>query len=208
MTTKRSNDQRRPKFGFVAETIDGHRREKDFLTLEEMTRLLAGAKGGRHGIRDHALVMMMFRHGLRVSELTGMLRSDVHLADAKVWVRRLKGSDPAMHPIEGDELRAIKRYLATRTDNLPWMFLSERGTQLRRTSIAYLIDAAAERAGLPHVNPHMMRHSCGYYLCDKDIDSRTVQAYLGHRNPASTAHYSRLSKRRFDGIFNKPGMWK
>jgi integrase len=66
------------------------------------------------------------------------------------------------HPIAGDELRAIKRYLAGRTDRLPWLFLSERGQPLTRSSVQYLVRVAAERIGLLNVHPHTLRHSCGY----------------------------------------------
>jgi Phage integrase family len=71
----------------------------------------------------------------------------------------------------GDELRAIKRYLATRTDNLPWLFVSERQAQLTRQAVNYIVRVAGETAKLGHVWPHMLRHSCGYYLADKGTDT-------------------------------------
>jgi type 1 fimbriae regulatory protein FimB len=63
------------------------------------------------------------------------------------------------HPIAGDELRAIKRYMASRPDALPWLFISERGQPFTRQSVNYLIAEAAARAGLPPLHPHMLRHS-------------------------------------------------
>jgi hypothetical protein len=100
-----------------------------------------------------------------------------------------------------DELRAIKRYLATRTDRLPWLFLSERGQPLTRSSVHYLVRVAGERAGLQGVHPHMLRHSCGYYLADKGTDLRTMQDYLGHGDPRHTVHYTRVPGRRFEGLW-------
>ena len=82
---------------------------------------------------------MMYRHGLRVSEAIALRRADVNVQQARLWVRRLKNGLSVEHPIAGDELRAIKRYLATREDRLPWLFVSERGQQLERPSVFYLV---------------------------------------------------------------------
>ena len=182
-------------------TPDAHERGKDFLDQGEIDRLLAAARTGRHGLRDHLLLLMMYRHGLRVSEAIGLRRKDVNLERARVWVERLKGSLSVEHPVAGDELRAIRKYLANRADKLPWLFISERGAPLTRHAVNYLIAAAGEKAGLGHVHPHMLRHSCGYALADKGTDLRTMQDYLGHRDPAMTVRYTRVSARRFEGLF-------
>jgi type 1 fimbriae regulatory protein FimB len=92
----------------------------------------------------------LYRHGLRVSEAIGLRRDDVDLGKSRLWVERLKGSLAVEHPIAGDELRAIKRFLTTRDDKLPWLFVSERGTQLTRPTVNYLIGAMTRDAGLPN----------------------------------------------------------
>jgi type 1 fimbriae regulatory protein FimB len=182
---------------------DAHERRRDFLGEAEVTALLDGAKAGRHGARDHLILLTMYRHGLRVSEAVGLRRDEVDLDRARLWVRRLKNGLSVEQPIAGDELRALRRYLATRKDTLPWLFLSERGQPLTRQSVNYLITAAAIRAGVAPVHPHMLRHSCGFALADRGHDLRLIQDYLGHRDPKHTVHYTRIAGSRFEGIWGR-----
>ena len=148
------------------DVADRHERAKDYLSPTEVAKLLDAAKAGRHGVRDHLLLLMTYRHGLRVSESIALRRDELDLDRARLWVRRLKGGLSVEQPIAGDELRAIKRYLATRADALPWLFVSERDQPLTRQGVNYLVATAAKRAGLaggppPYAAPFLRLRSCG-----------------------------------------------
>ena len=106
-----------------------------------------------------------------------------------------------MHTVSPERGRALKRYLATREDNLPWLFISERQAQLTRHAVNYIVRVAGETAKLGRIWPHMLHHSCGYYLANKGTDLRTMQDYLGHRDPKHTAHYTRVAGHRFEGLW-------
>lgn len=178
----------------------------DFLTESQLDQFLKAAKHGRHGVRDYALCLLMHRHGLRVSELCQLERSDLLLEDAQIRINRLKNGLSTQQPLTGEELRALKRYWKQRdkqgTGRLPWLFITERKTHFTRQGVSYLINTIGERAQLPvKVTPHMLRHSCGFHLANKGYDLRLIQDYLGHRDPRHTAHYTRTAAVRFKHLW-------
>lgn len=185
------------------ETIDQN--AKNFLTDNEMKKFLAATRKSRHGVRNFCLMLTAYRHGLRVSELVDIRLKDLDLETGRIFVRRLKGSLSTHQPIEGDELRAIKAWLRER-ENYPnassnYLYLSERGPMTRQ-SINYLVEQTGIRAKLNFkVNPHMLRHSTGYYLANKGCDTRLIQDYLGHRNITHTVRYTRTAAHRFEGLW-------
>lgn len=181
-------------------TVDERRR--DFLTELEVRSLLDSARRGRHGTRDYLMMLLTYRHGLRVSELVDLRLRDLDLDAARLHVRRRKGSLSTVQPIEGDELRAIRAYLRERRDTkLPYLLLSERGP-LTRQAVNYLFKEIGQRAKLEvNIHPHMLRHSTGYYLANKGYDTRLIQDYLGHKNINHTVKYTRTAASRFEGLW-------
>ena len=184
-------------------TIDQN--AKNFLTSSEMKKFLEAARKGRHGTRDYCLMLTAYRHGLRVSELIDIRLKDLDFDSARIYVRRLKGSLSTHQPIEGDELRSLRAWLKIRENypnaNSNYLFLSERGP-LTRQAVNYLVEQIGKRAKLGFkVNPHMLRHSTGYYLANKGCDTRLIQDYLGHRNITHTVRYTRTSAHRFEGLW-------
>jgi len=181
--------------------VDVHERPIDYLTEAEVRKLVAGAKQSRNPERDRLLIFMLFRHGYRESEAIMARRDWIDLNKAVIWVERLKKGMSRYHPIAGDELRMIRKYLRTRDDDLPWLFISERMQQLSDRSVRVIVKNGAAAAGLRHVHPHMLRHSCGFYLTEQGQNQRVIQDYLGHASAESTALYTRVSAKAFAGLW-------
>jgi integrase len=156
----------------------------------------------RHGQRDATMILIGFRHGLRVSELCDLQWSSIAFETGSMHVRRAKGGEAATHPILGDELRALREL--KRQSASPFVFASERGGPFTPSGFAKLLARAGDEAGIGFkVHPHMLRHACGYTLANKGIDTRTLQAYLGHRSINSTTRYAALAPGRFKNIWGK-----
>jgi len=184
-------------------TVDD--RPKNFLTEAEIADFLKAARKGRHGIRNYAMLLLAFRHGLRVSELIDIRMPDIDLDTGRLFVRRLKGSLSTSQPLEGDEIRALRAWLRRRMDapccNSPLVFLSERGPMTRQ-AFNYICAEVGKRATLPmKVHPHVLRHSTGYALANKGHDTRLIQDFLGHRNIQHTQIYTRTAAIRFEGLW-------
>lgn len=201
MEEEKNTPNRRNVKSLKNSTTNAHEKKKDFLSDTEMELFLKASKKSRYPQRNYILLLMMYRHGLRVSEAINLKLDDVNLKESRIWISRLKQGLSVEHPIDGKELRALKRYLNKREDNLPWLFVSERNLPLTRQNIHYIVKTAAKKAKLNNVHPHTLRHSCGFYLANKGYDLRLIQDYLGHRDPKHTARYTRVVSKRFENLW-------
>ncbi len=173
-------------------------RTREHLTEAEVDRHMAAAKRNRWGHRDATVILVAYRHGLRVSELVDLRWEQVDFRTANLHVRRVKQGTPSTHPILGDELRALRRLQRDQEPKSPFVFTSERGAPFSTAGFARMVERAGIEAKLRFkAHPHMLRHACGYALANRGHDTRALQAYLGHRNIQHTVRYTELSPTRF-----------
>ncbi|MHC1766168.1 MAG: tyrosine-type recombinase/integrase [Verrucomicrobiia bacterium] len=174
------------------------RRSREYLTPAEVERLMKAAERlGRHGHRDSTMLLLAYRHGLRVSELCSLRWEQVDLGLGLLHVRRLKHGVASTHPLRGPEIEALRRLQAD-TEPVACVFTSERGGRLTDSTVRKLMARAGKAAGLGFpVHPHMLRHAAGYKLVNDGQDTRAIQHYLGHRNITHTVRYTELAADRF-----------
>ena len=185
-----------------ARQTNAERRSREYLTSAEVEALMSAAgRTGRHGHRDKTLILIAYRHGLRVSELVNLRWEMVDLQSGLIHVTRLKNGVPSIHPIRGVEIRALRRVKREYPDT-DYVFVSERKGPLTTATVRKLLARAGEVAHLPFsVHPHMLRHSTGYKLANDGQDTRAIQHYLGHRNIQHTVRYTELSPDRFQNFW-------
>jgi len=179
--------------------------DRKHLTAREVEKLLAATKGSRNETRDRCLLLLMFRHGLRVSEACGLKLSQVDTESRVLHIARLKAGLSTSHPLRSDELRTIKTWLAIRAKMKPdtdAFFISERRRPLSRKTAWLMIRDYGEKADLSvEAHPHMLRHACGFALADQGADTRLIQDYLGHRNIQHTVMYTATNPARFERLW-------
>jgi type 1 fimbriae regulatory protein FimB/type 1 fimbriae regulatory protein FimE len=180
------------------------RASREHLTPQEVEKLIrAAGRVGRHGHRDATLILIAYRHGLRVSELVALRWDQVDLEQGLLHVSRLKNGVPSTHPLRGPEIRALRRLRRDYPDSASYVFKTERGGPLTDSGVRKIVARAGEAAqlGFP-VHPHMLRHACGFKLANEGHDTRAIQHYLGHRNIQHTVRYTELAPDRFKRFWN------
>lgn len=178
-----------------------------FLTESEMERLLAAPDVSTdEGVRDRAMLELMYAAGLRVSELVGLKRTDLNL-DAGLVSCHGKGSKERRVPIGKSATQWLQRYVGVRArsgkTHSPNLFINSLGAPLTRNNAWAMIKRYASKASLEHVSPHTLRHSFATHLLQRGADSRSVQALLGHSDISTTQIYTHITDRHMRATYDR-----
>jgi len=178
------------------------------LAPEQVEKVLKVAS--QRSKRDHAMILLAYKHGLRASEVCGLKLADVHIKQENIVVRRLKGSrtnEQALYNEVGNplmsELRVLKAWLAERKEwgqDSEYCFLSQKGGPMSRIQFYRLFRSICEDAGIPKTlaHPHSLKHGLGLAMVKQNVHLATIQRALGHVSLQSTAIYVSASDEMAD----------
>ena len=177
-----------------------------FLTEDEINRLFATPDvSTEEGIRDRAILEIMYASGLRVSELVALKQADLDLL-AGLVVCHGKGSKERRVPLGKSAIHWLQQYSAVKAGygkpSSPYVFL-HRGKPFTRQLAWSMIKRHAERAGIKDVSPHTLRHSFATHLLQRGADSRSVQALLGHSDISTTQIYTHMTDVHLRSAYNR-----
>ena len=177
-----------------------------FLTEDEINRLFAAPDvSTEEGIRDRAVLEIMYASGLRVSELVALKQADVDLL-AGLVVCHGKGSKERCVPLGKSAIHWLQQCAAVKAAygkaSSPYLFL-HRGKPFTRHLAWSMIKRYAERAGIKGVSPHTLRHSFATHLLQRGADSRSVQALLGHSDISTTQIYTHMTDLHLRSAYNR-----
>jgi integrase/recombinase XerD len=179
-----------------------------FLISEEVDKLLDSPDVSTiTGVRDKAMLEVLYATGVRVSELVTLKLSDVN-ADLGLLVTLGKGSKERTVPMGQSAVRWVRSYLSVRPKLLggkesPLLFLTPKGHQISRQAFWKLIVNYGENAGIGHITPHLLRHSFATHLLENGADLRSVQMMLGHSDISTTQIYTHITNERLREIYRK-----
>jgi site-specific recombinase XerD len=166
------------------------------LTPTQVDELMAATKdSSRYAHRDMTMLLLTYRHGLRNSEACELRWWQVNLDAGSIEVHRLKGGTSATHPLHGDEIRALRR-LRREFPQSDFVFVTERGGPMSPDNFRRIVRRGAKALGM-HAHPHQLRHACGFSLANQGRDTRSLQAFLGHKSITNTVRYTAMSVTRF-----------
>ena len=180
----------------------------DFLSLEEVDRLLRQPDNSATlGVRDRAMIELMYSTGLRVSELCGLRVADLQIDPG--CLRCIgKGNKERLVPVGRQALGAVEKYLRDSRPKLlrgggsPYLFLNQKGRKIDRITFWKTLREYGRKAGLRKaLTPHMLRHSFATHLLDRGADLRSVQLMLGHSDISTTQIYTHVIEERLKEVY-------
>jgi type 1 fimbriae regulatory protein FimE len=164
---------------------------------------LAAGKVGRHRSRDSAMIRLAFHHGLRSSETCRLKWERIFLdkLEPELWISRRKGSNSGRHPLFDDDVIALRKL---QPEPKGWVFKSESKVDpgpVSESGFQKIVRRAGELASIMYpVHPHMLRHSCGFWLRARGYDIQDIRDWLGHVSITSTEIYAKAGPDRFRDI--------
>ncbi len=186
-----------------------------FLSLEEVDALIAAADVATpRGLRDRAMIEVLYATGMRVSELVGLRTVDLRL-DAEYLTCIGKGNKERLIPIGEQATNWVRRYQqegrpalvksgSGKAQASPRVFLNSRGRPLSRVGFWKILKTYSRRAGLPDsVSPHVLRHSFATHLLERGADLRAIQTMLGHADLSTTQIYTHVLEARLRLVYDR-----
>jgi integrase/recombinase XerC len=185
----------------------GEKRTPAFLTVDEVFLLIEKPDDNQVlGLRDRAILELLYSSGLRVSELNGIKIGETDLTSSFVKVLG-KGGVERIVPIGSKAIDAIKDFLEKRDELTPkvdYLFVNSRGGRLSVRSIARIVKKYANLSGIPkNVSPHVLRHTFATHLLGSGADLRAIQEMLGHKSLSTTQRYTHASIEKIMEIYDK-----
>lgn len=176
------------------------------LTAQELIAVLKAARG--RSTRDHAMILLAYRHGLRASEVCGLLVANIDIRTQSIDVERLKGSRHTVQALQShrgqpllDEIAVLKAWLAERPkDGSPFLFTSQKGGRLSRMQFFRIVRDCCLAAGVsPELaHPHVLKHALCSHLLEANVNLGLIQQAAGHKSISSTMQYAHASDQQAD----------
>jgi integrase/recombinase XerD len=157
------------------------------------------------GLRNRAILEVMYRCGLRLSEVVNLKPTHIRWKNGELLVKQGKGKKDRVVPVDGRAMLWLERWKAQRPES-DWFFSALKGDKLLPRYLQQMVDREAKAAGLEQkVNPHMLRHTCATELLDEGFTIREVQEFLGHSNVNTTQVYTHVRPKALGDKIRKRG---
>ncbi len=188
----------------VVDRNDEESPTRNYITAPEVKKLRVEVRKGRNGYRNETMVYMGYHHGLRCGEIVRLKWNQILWEEEEIQIVRSKHGSKLpnrdLHPLDDWEMKALRALQRAAKTEKGWIFRSERkdGERLSERGFFQILARAGAKAGFDFpVNPHSLRHGCGYRMNDEGRNARSIQAWLGHRDISTTQMYCAMNASYF-----------